>query len=180
MQRRTSDRVKRRLTVGLRVGAQQNHGIVLDVSPSGLFVATTAAIQPGTELVVEFSARDGSPAFEVRARVVRRRRVPQNLQSYESPGIGLQVIEPPPAYEKMVQGAKLEGGAAEPGSEAPPARPLPCFRLRLRQSGSPRSRTLQVEAEDEAAARAKAAQGLEGGWEIVEIQGSTGSERLGG
>jgi hypothetical protein len=175
MPRRTSDRVKRRLTVGLRAGAQQHHGIVLDVSRSGLFVATTAAVQPGTELVVEFSARDGSPAFKVRARVARRRRVPQNLQSYESPGIGLQVIDPPPEYEKLVQGAKLEASAQESAAEgeAPPAKRLPCFRLRLRQTGSPRSRTLEVEAEDASAARAKAARELASGWEIVEIQGST-------
>src|SRR3972149_4863374 len=108
MRRRSSDRVKRRLTVGLRIGAQQHHGIVLDISPSGLFVATTAPIQPGTELVVEFSAHDGGSAFEVRARVVRRRRGPQNLQSYAGPGIGLQVIEPPAEVGKLAGGGKPE------------------------------------------------------------------------
>ncbi len=172
MQRRNHDRVKRRLTVGLRIGAQQHHGIVLDVSPGGLFVATTAPIQPGTELVVEFSARDGSPAFDVRASVARRRRVPQNLQSYEAPGIGLRVIDPPPEFEKVALGERLEAGGDEPETAPPPsATPLPCFRLRLRERGSPRSRTLQVEAVDEAAARAVAAGELAGGWEIVEIQG---------
>jgi len=170
MRRRSSDRVKRRLTVGLRIGAQQHHGIVLDISPSGLFVATTAPIQPGTELVVEFSAHDGGSAFEVRARVVRRRRVPQNLQSYEAPGIGLQVIEPPAEFGKLAVGGKLEAGAVEPEEESPPANALPLFHLRLRQTGSPRSRTLRVEAEDEDAARAKAANQLASGWEIVEIQ----------
>ena len=173
MSRRKGNRVKRRLPVGLRVGAQQHQGIVLDVSPSGVFVATTAAVQPGTELVVEFSAPDGSPAFEVRARVARRRRVPQNLQSYESPGIGLQAIDPPPEFARLAQGEKLDPGDEEGESEAPPVKPLPCFQLRLRQTGSPRSRTLQIEAEDEAAARAKAAAELASGWEIVEIQGST-------
>jgi hypothetical protein len=169
MHRRGSDRVKRRLTVGLRVGAQQHQGIVLDVSRSGIFVATTAPIQPGTEVIVVFSARDGSPAFEARARVARRRRVPQNLQSYEAPGIGLQMIDPPEEFEKLTRGEKIEGSGEEPEAEAPPARALPRFRLRLRQAGSPRSRMLQIEAEDEAAARAKAMQTLAGGWEIVEI-----------
>jgi hypothetical protein len=170
MRRRSSNRVKRRLTVGLRFGAQQHHGIVLDVSPSGLFVATTAPIQPGSELVVEFSTREGGSAFEVRARVARRRRVPQNLQSYEAPGIGLQVIDPPPEFANLLAGVRLEGGAAEPEEETAPAVALPSFRLRLRQTGSPRSRTLQIEAADEAAARAKAANELASGWEIVEIQ----------
>jgi Tfp pilus assembly protein PilZ len=171
MRRRSSNRVKRRLTVGLRIGAQQHHGIVLDVSPGGLFVATTSPIQPGAEIVVEFSARDGGTAFEVRARVARRRRVPQNLQSYEAPGIGLQLIDPPPEFAKLLVGGKPEGGvAAAEAEEAPPAPALPSFRLRLRQSGSPRSRTLRVEAADEAAARAQAAADLANGWEIVEIQ----------
>jgi hypothetical protein len=174
MQRRGQDRVKRRLTVGLRIGAQQHHGIVLDVSASGLFVATTAPIQPGSELVVEFSAHDGSVAFETRARVARRRRVPQNLQSYESPGIGLQVIDPPPEFGKLAQGAKLERGGEQPRAHAP-ALPLHRFRLRLRQAGSPRSRTLRVEAEDEAAARAKATGELANGWEIVEVEDPGGS-----
>ena len=171
MRRRSSNRVKRRLTVGLRIGAQQHHGIVLDVSPSGLFVATTSPIQPGTELVVEFSARDGGAAFEVRARVARRRRVPQNLQSYEVPGIGLQVIDPPPEFAKLLAGGKPEEDApAGEAEEAPPAPALLGFRLRLRQTGSPRSRTLRIEAADEAAARAQAANELANGWEIVEIQ----------
>lgn len=172
MQRRNHDRVKRRLTVGLRIGAQQHHGIVLDVSPGGLFVATTAPIQPGTELVVEFSARDGSPAFDVRASVARRRRVPQNLQSYEAPGIGLRVIDPPPEFEKVALGERLEGsGEGREAATAPPELSLLRFRLRLRERGSPRSRILDVEAEDEAAARAQAASQLANGWEIVEIQG---------
>jgi hypothetical protein len=173
MRRRSSNRVKRRLTVGLRIGAQQHHGIVLDVSPSGLFVATTSPIQPGAELVVEFSARDGGTAFEVRARVARRRRVPQNLQSYEAPGIGLQLIDPPPEFAKLLAGGKPEEGVAAEEAEkedAPPAPALPSFRLRLRQTGSPRSRTLRIEAADEAAARAQAAAELANGWEIVEIQ----------
>jgi uncharacterized protein YndB with AHSA1/START domain len=170
MRRRSSNRVKRRVTVGLRIGAQQHHGIVLDVSPSGLFVATTAPIQPGTELVVEFSARDGGTPFEVNARVARRRRVPQNLQSYEVPGIGLQVIDPPPEFARLTGGGKLVEGAVEPEAETPRTTALPCYQLRLRQTGSPRSRTLRIEAEDEDAARAKAADELAHGWEIVEIQ----------
>ncbi len=170
MRRRSSNRVKRRLTVGLRAGAQQHHGIVLDVSPSGLFVATTAPIQPGTELVVEFPARDGGTPFEVSARVARRRRVPQNLQSYEAPGLGLQVIDPPPEFTRLAAGGKLAEGTVESEEEMPPATALPCYRLRLRQTGSPRSRTLRIEAADEEAARAKAALELARGWEIVEIQ----------
>jgi len=169
MQRRVNDRVKRRLTVGLRVGAQQHQGIVLDISRTGLFVATTAPMQPGTELVVVFSARDGSRAFEARARVARRRRVPQNLQSYAAPGIGLRMIDPPPEFGKLHRGEKLEGGDEELETEAPPANALLRFRVRLRQSGSPRSRVLQLEAEDEAAACAKARRTLSRDWEIVEI-----------
>jgi uncharacterized protein YndB with AHSA1/START domain len=177
MRRRSSNRVKRRITVGLRVGGQQHHGIVLDVSPTGLFVATTSPIQPGSELVVEFSAPDGGTAFEVRARVARRRRVPQNLQSYEAPGIGLQLIDPPPEFARLLAGGRSEEGGADADeaeeaekAPAPPAPVLPSFRLRLRQTGSPRSRTLRIEAADEAAARARAAPELAKGWEIVEIQ----------
>jgi hypothetical protein len=133
-------------------------------------VATTSPIQPGAELVVEFSARDGGTAFEVRARVARRRRVPQNLQSYEAPGIGLQVIDPPPEFAKLVAGHKPEESGAPQDAPAAPPPALPSFRLRLRQTGSPRSRTLRVEAVDEAAARAQAAPELANGWEIVEIQ----------
>jgi hypothetical protein len=109
--------------------------------------------------------------------VARRRRVPQNLQSYEAPGIGLQLIDPPPEFARLLAGGRSEEGGADADeaeeaekAPAPPAPVLPSFRLRLRQTGSPRSRTLRIEAANEAAARARAAPELARGWEIVEIQ----------
>jgi hypothetical protein len=153
-ERRRDERQKRRLTCRVDHEDQSFRGIVLDISPAGLFIQTTSPIPPGSRVVVELPSQGNEKAFEVRARVARRRRVPQRLGSSMPAGLGLRVLDPPPAY------------ASEP--EAGPE--LLKYRARMTRRGSPRSRTLVLEATCEDEVRARLARDLGADWDVVELE----------
>jgi hypothetical protein len=168
-ERRRDERQKRRLTC--RVGHEDQHfrGIVLDISPTGLFIQTTSPIPPGSLVVVEFPTRGHAEAFEVRARVARRRRVPQRLASLMPAGLGLRVLDPPPAYARLVL---REDAVATAGRdpEAKTAPELVKYRVRVTCRGSPRSHTLVLEARSEDDLRARLARSLGADWDVVELE----------
>ncbi|MEN8184723.1 MAG: hypothetical protein ABFS46_19555, partial [Myxococcota bacterium] len=85
-------------------------------------------------------------------------------------GIGVRILDPPEAYEQLVLGQGGESvppGEPEVEDESTPA--LHAFRVRLSRRGSPRSRTLSLQAADEEAARKRIALELSE-WEILELE----------
>ena len=172
MDRRQQTRRKRRLTCEIVAEKRQFRGIVLDLSPNGLFVQTSATIEPGAPIRVRFPALGRNPAFEVEARVARRRRVPQRLAALAAGGLGLHVPDPPPAFERLgsredwADVAEADDGA-EKETEAPA---LPRFRARLAQVGGPRSRSLVIQATDLDQARSAATRQAGMGWQLIEIE----------
>jgi hypothetical protein len=168
-ERRRDERQKRRLTC--RVGHEDQHfrGIVLDISPAGLFIQTTSPIPPGSMVVVEFSSQGNAEAFEVRARVARRRRVPQRLASLMPAGLGLRVLDPPPAYASLILREDAATRAVR-GPEAEPGPEVVKYRIRMTRRGSPRSRTLVLEATNEDDVRARLAREFGADWDVVELE----------
>ena len=168
-ERRRDERQKRRLTC--RVGYEDQHfrGIVLDISSEGLFIQTTRPIPPGSSVVVEFPSQRSTDAFEVRARVARRRRVPQRLASLMPAGLGLRVLDPPPAYARLVLRQDAVARSAR-GPEAKAGPDLLKYRIRLTRRGSPRSRTLVLEATSEEDVRARLARDMGADWDVVELE----------
>jgi hypothetical protein len=169
MERRRESREKRRLTCEVRHGDERLRGVILDVSARGLFVQTTSPIPPGNAVVVEIPARGDLAAFAVQARVARRRRVPPRLAGLVPAGLGLEIVGPLEAWASFVE-RDVAGGPAAGGDETPPPPRARRFRVRAGQPGSPRSRTLPVEARDEEHARERVRRELVGGWEIVEVE----------
>jgi hypothetical protein len=158
----------------IRADGRQQRAIVLDFSRSGLFVQTSARLAPGTTVELEIQLDSTSPAVRVRARVARQKAVPSNLTSVAQGGVGLRILEAPPAYYAALdQHASDEDDAAAtpPPREAPappPRRAAPRFKVRVKQTDGPRSRILDIEADDADGARARALAEVGKGWEIVE------------
>jgi hypothetical protein len=182
-----AERIKRRVTCELLLEGRSYRGIVLDLSATGIFVQTEATPAPGARLRLRFHAPD-RPEFEVDAAVARRQVVPPQLASVVRGGLGLRVERPPEAYFQLIgmEGAtedKLRGlgmatqvvenhpkRAAVPEAPKPPAAPLqPEFRVRVKQTNGPRSRTLKVNAASRDDARKRAIEELGSGWEILSI-----------
>jgi hypothetical protein len=185
MPKQRAERIRRRITCELQLDGRNYRGIVLDLSETGVFVQTEATPPPGTRLRIKLRA-SGGVEFEVEASVARRQVAPPQLASVVRGGLGLRVEEPPPAYFKLIgveppkAGGRGRGGssaAAGPAPQAPAAPPAPPpedtrveFRVRVKQSDGPRSRTLKVKAGSPSEARRNALAELGRGWEILSIE----------
>ena len=196
--RRREERIKRRIPCEVVDGDQRVRGFVLDVSPKGLFVQTLKPINPGGEICVAFTPPELGQTIEVRACVVRSLRVPRQLASVTSPGVGLRINMAPPEYFEFVasltdrdtQAAPAGGGTAaseepeQPKSEPkpkpkkrklPPRMPKPetetRYRVQAQQTGGPRSRSLVVSAKSREHAEWRALEQLGSDWKIVGVKG---------
>lgn len=200
MEKRRHKRYKRRLTVDLDLGGQFLRAFIIDVSESGMFVQTNQSLAPGTVVAVRFAPTSTHPAMIVRAVVARRRTVPAHLRTIAASGLGLEVLEAPPEYQKIVlpppepgeAGKKSPVGttanaAPKPKSTSPQAsKPLQTARptappvaseppeRRFKVFGSQvegaRSRSITVEAKNESVARERALAKFGAGWQILRIE----------
>ncbi|HBZ70629.1 MAG TPA: hypothetical protein DEP35_13220 [Deltaproteobacteria bacterium] len=170
-------RIKRRITCELVINGKRQSGIVLDISVSGMFVQTAASAALNQEVEVHLAATRASPELVVRARVARGRRVPPQLLAAAGGGLGLRVINPPPAYAQLIgeaDEAAPSPTAPSPGVATSPARPEPPpaqrrFQVRLQATGSTRSRLLTVESPDAKSARSKACAVVGPGWDVIDV-----------
>jgi hypothetical protein len=172
MQRRKVERLKQRLTCELVMGDRRHPGIVLDVSPTGLFVQTSCSPPPGERARVKLR-RPGEADVEVVASIARRYLVPRRLMSIARGGVGLQIESASDEYLRLVDSARQAEKAADRKATDTPPLPQPCegstYRVRARQSSGSRSRTLRVTAASEEDAKVVASTRLDEGWEILTI-----------
>src|SRR5262245_3481332 len=108
MNRRGSQRIRRRIPCAFEYEGHAYNGIVVDLSADGLFLQTDTAIEPGSELSLELRS---SPEVSVRGQVVRRRFTPAVLSSLIRRGVGLRLVHAPPAYYEVLG---LEAAAPQP------------------------------------------------------------------
>jgi hypothetical protein len=160
--RRKHKRIKRRIPVELLVGPQRFQAIVLDVSPGGMFVQTSASLESVTEVQVHIEGTHEYPDMIVRARIARIKRVPPRLAGVVSPGMGLQVIDPPPEFEYF--------GRGEPVPRTEADENLRRFRVRLVDTDGSGYRTVIAEGEDEDDATERLLHDVEGDWTILDIK----------
>jgi transposase InsO family protein len=85
------------------VDGEAHQGIVLDLSFRDLFVQTSATLSRSEQVEVVFPPDGERPRITLRARVARRKQVPPRLVTITHPGLGLQILEAPPNYERMVK-----------------------------------------------------------------------------
>lgn len=172
MQGQRAARIKRRVTCELIIDGQWAKGIILNVSQTGIFVQTNATPMPGTLVDVHITGGGNIPDMKVKAEVARKQQVPQRLTSVATGGVGLRIVEAPPEYD-LLWTSDLSGVPTSrpptPSSQAHSTTPLIQFRVRMGLIGSPRTRTITLESENEDAARAKALSQVEGAWKVLEI-----------
>lgn len=101
MNRRSSQRVKRRIPCEFGYEGHSYAGIVVDLSAEGLFLQTDTAIDPGVELSMRLRP-ERTPEMVLRGRVVRRRFTPAVLASMIRRGVGIRIVEAPPTYYALL------------------------------------------------------------------------------
>ena len=108
MERREGRRIKRRLTCEFFDCATAQRGIILDISPSGVFIRTNAVLAPGAEIDIHLAASVAAPAMTLRGRVVRRKSVPATLTTLIQPGLGVRILEAPREFGLLTRDCELE------------------------------------------------------------------------
>lgn len=172
MEKRRRQRARRRLTCELEIGRERFTAIVRDLSPRGLFVQTRARPAEDSVLFVVFPAEDGREEIRVEAGVARQRMIPPRLQASVAGGLGLELLDPPDAYQALIAAAAeqlAECQAVSPGAAAEDRR-VRTFRVRLKQRDRPNARILTVRCESSAGARARALAQAGRDWTIADIQ----------
>lgn len=180
----TSDRVKIRLACQMTVGDRRHSGVVLNVSPGGLFVQTNAKPGAGDPVEVALHVPGQNEGMSLDASVVWKRVVPARLTTVAHGGVGLRLLFPPERYYQFLADTATthRPEVAPPGPVAaqvgaPASHRAPAVaseesktRYRVRISQGPRTRTLRVEALTTDDARRDALAKAGSGWKVVDVQ----------
>jgi hypothetical protein len=176
----------------------RNHGgLILDVSPGGLYIQSSAKIKPGDQLEIQMTIPGVEGRHQLQVEVVRKVVVPAMLLKVARGGVGVRIINAPEAYYQFMDdlGVTADAGTSkieqlenrraksaaappvaeaepepEPEAEAEPPAPQPQFRVRIKQSQGPRSRTVSVEADSEDDARSQALHAAGAGWIVLGVE----------
>lgn len=189
MQVQHHPRYKKRIPCEFDDDQGHHLGMVLNVSQGGLFVSSRSTPSVGSKVVLHLSLGKGPRSDGVPARVVWKRKVHRSASVLSDGGIGLEILEMDGAgagFERLLQelvpGLAKEQASAEVRTEdscekamiatSDPNPELRLFCVRAALVGTPRTRSLQISAADDADACARALDGLGLGWEILEVSGA--------
>jgi PilZ domain len=162
----------------LLVESRWHSGLVLDLSPSGLFIQTHAKTREGQRVDLSVSREEGEPMPLV-VEVVRKKVVPPRLVTVAQGGVGVRILSAPEDYYRYLEGlgiaattpprqrSPVRGAATEVEAE-PEA--LPRFRVRVSQTSGPRSRRVEISAADADAARDLALEEIGDGWKVLDVE----------
>ena len=196
MSGRIFERKRRQMPCTLMLDGRHYGGLILDVSPGGLYIQSSTKIKPGDQLEIQMTIPGVEGRHQLQVEVVRKIIVPARLLKIARGGVGVRIINAPEAYYQFMDDlgvtedagtskleqlenrrakaaatssaakAKSEAEAAPEPKEEPPA-PQSQFRVRIKQSQGPRSRTVSVEADSEDDARRQALHAAGAGWIVL-------------
>jgi Tfp pilus assembly protein PilZ len=106
---RVFERRKLRIPCVVRSDQQHHSGIVVDVSPHGLFIQTSAQPSPGDALHVVLSVPGDPHQLHLEVEVVRSKTVPPQLRSMERGGVGVRITSAPEKYFTLMERLHIEG-----------------------------------------------------------------------
>jgi Tfp pilus assembly protein PilZ len=155
----------------VRVGEERFSGLVLNLSTGGVFVQTRAEPRRGHDVGLELQAPGESAGIPLSGTVAWRKIVPGQLRPVAGGGFGVRIRQADARYyDALARWRGIDPGLASDGFAADPSGPeQPAWRVRVRATASPRSRTVTVEAADEADARDKALAHVGARWTVIEV-----------
>jgi len=162
--------------------------LIVTISEGGFGVETGFESTEGDALRVRLLPHRGGNAVEITA-LVWNERTRFHLDTGETKRtLGCIVSEPPPEFLELVEelrrreapsrrrlrSVRTDSSLPRPKDPLPPPKPepeetLPAFRVRAKQLGGPRSRSLRVQARSAADAELRSIEQLGEAWEILEV-----------
>ena len=126
-------RLRRRVACEFTVARSPGRGLILNLSRSGLFLQTSVPGQGGDEVRVHLATDPRRDLISLDTRVVWKRVASAALRSVIPGGMGLRIEAAPESWYEFLSDAFGADAAATA---------LPRFRVRIKRSGGPRSRTV--------------------------------------
>ena len=175
-----SDRVKMRIACEVSMGVRRHSGLVLNVSPGGLFVQTHARSNSGDAIRVVLNVPRRSEAMALDATVVWKRAVPAGLLPLAQGGVGLSLLNPPEGYLRFladavrpheqplnitIAGEPILDSASQVAGDDQASGPVESYKVRV--GLGQRSRILTVSAISDAHAREVALECAGKGWKVI-------------
>ena len=197
MAKRIFERKRRQMPCTLTLDGRNHGGLILDISPGGLYIQSSAKIKPGDQIEIQMTIPGIEGRHQLQVEVVRKVVVPARLLKVARGGVGVRIINAPEAYYQFMDdlGVTADSGTSkieqlanrraksaaappvaeakpepEPEAEAERPAPQPQFRVRIKQSQGPRSRTVSVEADSEDDARRQALHAAGAGWVVLGVE----------
>ncbi len=192
---RVFERKRRQMPCTLTLDGRHHGGLILDLSPGGLFIQSRTKLKPGDQIEVQMTIPAVEGRVKIQALVVRKVVVPTRLLKVARGGVGVQIINAPEAYYQFMEslgitgdsdpskpaqaGSPSAGSAAmppvaevEPEPEASDKSPTaqPRFRVRVKQTQGPRSRAVEVAAQSEDDARRQALAEVGDDWIVLGVE----------
>jgi hypothetical protein len=109
---RIFERKRRQMPCTLTLDGRHHGGLVLDVSPGGLYIQSTAKIKPGDQLEIQMTLPGIDGRHQLQVEVVRKVVVPAQLVKIAHGGVGVRIINAPEAYYQFMDqlGVTAEAG----------------------------------------------------------------------
>ena len=107
-ERRAEPRKKKTLFCQLGCGGRSFPAVVLDLSPSGLFVRTAITAPCGTEVEVTLRLAGGE-TWHLRAEIARDAQHGWSRDLLHALGMGLKLIDVPDGFAEFVESLKPDG-----------------------------------------------------------------------
>lgn len=101
-ERRREARKQKNLFCQLECAGKSYPAVILDVSPSGMFVRTAAAFAPGTEVEITIRVAGGQ-TWKIGAEIAREPQADSSLKSIKARGLGLRITRAPDGYLEFVE-----------------------------------------------------------------------------
>jgi hypothetical protein len=135
---RIFERKRRQMPCTLTLDGRNHGGLILDVSPGGLYIQSSAKMTPGDQIEIQMTIPGIEGRHRLQVEVVRKVVVPAQLLKVARGGVGVRIINAPEAYYQFMDdlGVKSDSGtskieqlenrraksaaAAPPGAEAKP------------------------------------------------------------
>ena len=108
---RIFERKRRQMPCTLALDGRNHGGLILDVSPGGLYIQSSAKIKPGDQLEIQLTIPGIEGRHQLQVEVVRKVVVPARLLKVARGGVGVRIINAPEAYYHFMDGLGVTSDA---------------------------------------------------------------------
>jgi hypothetical protein len=112
---RIFERKRRQMPCTLTLDGRNHGGLILDMSPGGLYIQSSAKIKPGDQIEIQMTIPGIEGRHQLLVEVVRKVVVPVQLLKVARGGVGVRIVNAPEAYYQFMDelGVTADAGTSK-------------------------------------------------------------------